>query len=325
MIEVKLWWRMPGERQVKRLNPNSKGETVFHFAPFVNDEAHPHIEFRGHAVDAEFPNPGELELPVPREVAWHSTTRKGHLLAIENGLKAIDEQALEKVVLSRIHVVPRGAEGPESAFAAKCAEFPDAFVYLMQHPATGTWTGASPELLLKRRGDQFETVALAGTRRMDSRTEWTQKERNEQAVVTTYIEQALTKLGIDGVQVGEVHDRAYGAIAHLESTIQFQSNRPLSELARTLHPTPAVGGAPLQSALDFIQLHESQSRGYYAGFLGLESPAGGDLFVNLRCIEWLADGLVVHAGGGIVKGSDPASEWEETEAKIASILSGLER
>lgn len=314
---------MPGERQVMTLQSDSGGDTVFHFAPFVNDAEHPHLEFRGRPVATSGPEPGTLSLEPMRDLAFSPTTRREHLQAIQSGLKAIARREFEKVVLSRVQVVSLQHSTPEAAFAAKCEAFPDAFVYLLHHPMTGTWTGATPELLLKREGEAFETVALAGTRRTDVRTEWTAKERNEQAVVTAYIERVLQRLGIREVEVGTVRDRVYGRIAHLESQIRFKSQTSLTTLARSLHPTPAVGGAPLAAALRFIERTERRSRGYYSGFLGLDSPHTGALFVNLRCMQWLAEGVRIHAGGGIVDGSDPDSEWEETEAKIASILTGL--
>lgn len=323
MGDVHLWWRMPGERDVMTLRPASDGAAVFHFAPFVNDLAHPDLAFRGHPLVTQAPKPGTLTLEPATDEDFRPTTRTEHVAAIRASLLAIARRELEKVVLSRIEVIPPGPSTPEAAFAAKCAEFPDAFVYLLQHPAAGTWTGATPELLLKRDGDAFETVALAGTRRVDVRTEWTAKERNEQAVVVDYIERVLQRLGIREVVVGTVRDRLYGRIAHLESQIRFHSSQPLTHIARALHPTPAVGGAPLAAALRFIAATERRSRGYYSGFLGIDTPTAGALFVNLRCMQWLAEGVRVHAGGGIVDGSDPDSEWEETEAKIASILSGL--
>ena len=314
---------MPGEQEVMTLKPASDGEAVFHFAPFVNDPAHPHLAFRGRPQATTPPEPGTLALSFPTDNGFSPTSRAEHLAAIRSSLQAIARHELEKVVLSRIQVVPLGPCTPEAAFNAKCAEHPDAFVYLLQHPAVGTWTGATPELLLKREGESFETVALAGTRRVDVRAEWTAKERNEQAVVVVYIERVLQRLGIREVEVGTVRDRIYGRMAHLESQIRFHSTQSLTQIARSLHPTPAVGGAPLLAAMRFIERTERRSRGYYSGFLGLDAPAGGALFVNLRCMQWLADGVRVHAGGGIVDGSDPESEWEETEAKIASILSGL--
>lgn len=323
MAEVRLWWRMPGEQQVMTLRSASDGTSVFHFAPFVNDSEHPHLEFRGNPTPCDPPIAGTLKLEPSTPSDTHPTSRKEHLQAIQSGLRAIAKREFEKVVLSRVQFVSSVHATPEAAFLAKCVAFPDAFVYLLQHPSTGTWTGASPELLLKREGESFETVALAGTRRMDLRTEWTAKERNEQAVVVEYIERVLQKWGVGEVEVGRVRDRVYGRIAHLESQIRFRSANSFTQIARSLHPTPAVGGSPLAAALQFIQRTERRSRGYYSGFLGLDSPSGGALFVNLRCMEWLADGVRIHAGGGIVEGSDPESEWDETEAKIASILHGL--
>jgi isochorismate synthase EntC len=98
------------------------------------------------------------------------------------------------------------------------------------------------------------------------------------------------------------------------------------ELARLLHPTPAVGGTPRAAALDLITRLERRDRGRYAGPVGWVDAAGdGEWAVALRGGEVHGRTAVLRAGAGIVAGSDPASEWAETEAKLEPMLRALVR
>jgi isochorismate synthase len=321
MGEPRVWWRAPGEDRVCTLRFDPQGEAHFHFGPFAAVDGAPLCAWRGVVEEAEWPEPGTLGVAGAGGMDRVDRTRRGeHEAAIAEGLKRIASGELDKVVLARVEFVPASeALPPEEVFRAKCADHPDAFVYLVAHPVCGVWLGATPELLLKSDGATCETVSLAATRRAADRDHWTDKERAEQAVVTRYIADVLREAGAESVHVTEAIDRIYGPLAHLESRIRFAFAGALPDLVRRLHPTPAVGGSPLAAALSLIARLERLPRRYYAGFLGVTLPTSSRFYVNLRCMEWVAGGVLLHAGGGIVAGSDPASEWEETEAKLAAI------
>jgi menaquinone-specific isochorismate synthase len=99
----------------------------------------------------------------------------------------------------------------------------------------------------------------------------------------------------------------------------------LFELAERLHPTPATNGQPRAAAQDWLRRTEPFERGWYTGAAGLVRPDGtGELWVLLRCARVSDAQAELFAGAGIVAGSDPASEWDETEAKLAAMLSALQ-
>jgi len=321
MGEPRVWWRAPGEDRVCTLRPDPRGEAHFHFGPFAVEAGEPVLALRGTVEEGGWPAPGSVDEAFVAPEDRQDRTRRGeHEAAVGEGLKRIAAGELDKVVLARVEFVPASeALPPEEVFRAKCADHPDALVYLVAHPVCGVWLGATPELLLKSDGASCETVSLAATRRASDRSPWTDKERAEQAVVTRYIADVLREAGADSVHVTEAIDRIYGPLAHLESRIRFAFTGALPDLVRRLHPTPAVGGTPLAAALALIGRLERLPRRYYAGFLGVTLPASSRFYVNLRCMEWVAGGVLLHAGGGIGAGSDPASEWEETEAKLAAI------
>lgn len=319
MHEVRLWWRMPGETQVRTLRANPEGVDVFHFAPFLTNGACPYIQVRGTVEPAEFPEPGTMTL---RTAAGEGTSRESHLRAISLAIEAIEEGALEKVVLARVEVQPTN-DSPEAAFKAKCLAHPSSFCYLLAHPQAGVWVGATPELLLVQSGIQCRTVSLAGTRIAGRSTTWTEKERHEQQIVTAYIEGVLAAAGASDIEMGGLVDRAYGDMVHLERSIAFQYEGPFALLARALHPTPAVGGQPLAAALRLIPKWETEDRRYYAGYIGWERPGHAEVFVNLRCVQWCEKAVRMYAGGGITAGSTPLSEWNETVEKMTAIRASL--
>ena len=319
----RLWWKMPGSGadEIWTLEADDGGETEFHFSPFTPSPDAPHLRIRGNKRRVLSPQKGTLHLQ-------DSPTKKGamqanHMEAVDAALAAIDRGELEKVVLSRSEFWATSLS-PEAVFESKCRMYPDAMVYLLSHPEAGVWLGASPELLLKRSGARFETVSLAGTK-SDVHASWTEKEFREQEMVTDFITGRLEAAGATDVDQRNVRDRTYGSIKHLESQILFSSKADESTWLQELHPTPAVGGTPRESALKFIADHEREEREYYTGFLGWSEEETSSFYVNLRCMACFSDGFRLFAGGGIVSGSDAQEEWEETRAKIETIRTTLNR
>ena len=310
-----LWWRPPGQAEIFTLVPDELGTTSFHFVPFNAEGTSDALRWKGHVVTSDGPADGILDLP--KSPAMASTGQEEHLQMVQHALRHIEEGTLDKVVVSRTQWISSRSR-PEQAFQKLCQMHPRALVYLMHHPQEGTWCGATPELLLRAQQHDVHTVSLAGTRSQDDSVQWTEKERLEQKVVTDHILDVLAQQGAEDVALEGPQDRSYGDLVHLETRVSAKYKGPLDELAMALHPTPAVCGRPEQEAKAFIQSHERHARTYYAGFLGWSSPLGCAYYVNLRCASWTKDGVQLFAGGGIVAGSEPASEWAETEAKLQS-------
>jgi isochorismate synthase len=318
-----LWWKMPGSGidEIWTLDADDVGATVFHFSPFDRSQNAPSLQLRGTKRPAAAPESGTIKLHSSPEKS--GANRHVHMQAVDAALKSIERGDLDKVVLSRSEFWETDID-PESLFRSKCQIYPDSLVYLFAHSASGVWLGASPELLLRRSSNRFETVSLAGTK-SDLSAQWTEKEYREQEMVTDFITERLKSAGARNVFHQVPKDRAYGGIKHLESQIEFSSNDHEMTWLNELHPTPAVGGEPREEALRFIAKYERQPRGYYTGFLGWSEKEEASYFVNLRCMQCFADGFRLFAGGGIVSGSDANEEWEETRVKIDTIRSKLNR
>lgn len=70
-------------------------------------------------------------------------------------------------------------------------------IYLCHTPASGTWLGSTPEILLSGQGKEWHTVALAGTMPMQDEvmpTNWDKKNQEEQGYVADYIRRIAKKI-----------------------------------------------------------------------------------------------------------------------------------
>lgn len=198
--------------------------------------------------------------------------------------------------------------------------------------------GATPELLASRRGDLVASHPLAGSaRRSPDIAEdeaaakgllASDKDQREHALVVEAILDALSPLCRDLSAPGEPALMSTRTLWHLGTRIEGRLRHPddatAIELAALLHPTPAVGGAPRRRAMEVIRDLEPRDRGFYAGPVGWTNADGdGDWYLALRCAEVSGRTLRAFAGAGIVAGSDPEAEADETSAKLLAILRAL--
>jgi isochorismate synthase len=225
-----------------------------------------------------------------------------------------------KVVMSRIAVTQFKSIDIGSSLAQLRAKFPQAFIYFLKLETEGVWLGATPESLLEQWGEDFHTMALAGTRAFEEL--FTQKEFDEQYLVTKDL---LERLQNVPVEVGDVHEFAFGRIKHLRTLLQWKSSNSASYFAKHLHPTPAVAGYPRSLALQIIKDLEQHNRQLYTGYLGLlnRGSASARLFVNLRCMRLFNKEWWYFTGGGINSQSVPEFEWQETVQKEQSVSDAM--
>lgn len=257
----------------------------------------------------------------------------GYKEIVERAISEIRKGSFEKIVLARFRDIPLDNHFDVfDSFLNLCSIYTNAFVSLVSLPEHGTWLGASPELLVRVTGKtQFETEALAGTQPFLDGTDlrqvaWTQKEIEEQALVSRYIINCFKKIRLREYEEHGPRTIAAGNLMHLKTSYAVDMtavNFPQlgSVMLSLLHPTSAVCGMPLEPALAFIATHEGFDRRFYAGYLG---PVAIDdqttIFVNLRCMELLENRARIYAGAGITIDSDPEKEWRETEMKMNTLL-----
>lgn len=251
---------------------------------------------------------------------------------VAKGLLEIEAGHIEKIVPSRFKdITVSPAFDLLEAFYTLCRNHPQAFVSLVSSPETGTWLGATPELLVSTDAqNKFRTVALAGTLpyspAIDLKTvAWTQKEIEEQALVCRYIISCFKRIRLREYEEHGPRTIIAGNVMHLKTEFEVDmlaTNFPQlgSVMLKLLHPTSAVCGMPLEPSLDFLQNHEGYDRQFYSGFLGpVQIKEESHIYVNLRCMQAFAETVRLYAGAGITADSSPEKEWEETEIKMQNM------
>jgi menaquinone-specific isochorismate synthase len=253
--------------------------------------------------------------------------------SIEEALGRIAGGRLAKVVLAREVTVDVDRRLDVGTVVDRLRrEQPSCFTY-----SVGTYVGASPELLTRRRGLDVVSRPMAGTvaqggspgddRRLVEAMAASAKEQNEHRLVVDDVRTRLRALSEHVTTTEGPEVVRLSTVAHLATTVRCRLRDPaLSALdvAAVLHPTPAVAGVPRQAALAAIAELEGFDRGLYAGPVGwVDARGDGDWAVALRSATLDGRRARLVAGAGIVAGSDPDAEWEETEAKLAAMRSAL--
>jgi menaquinone-specific isochorismate synthase len=257
--------------------------------------------------------------------------------AVARAVGMIAEGRFVKIVLARCReLTAAGTLHPLKVLNALRQRFPDCFAFSFANGRGQSFIGASPERLLRVEQGTLLTEALAGsaprgrTASEDAALGGAllvdDKELREHRHVVASIDRRLAPLGVPLVHADRPGLKRLANVQHLHTPMSAAlpaGVRLLDVLAR-LHPTPAVGGSPRESACAHIRELEGFSRGLYGGPAGwVDHRGGGEFLVGIRSA--LIDGARarLYAGGGIVAGSDPEREFAETELKFQALLEAL--
>jgi menaquinone-specific isochorismate synthase len=279
---------------------------------------------------------GEESLPSQGEPAFAGLDRseergeEGWIRAVRSALSAQEDGRLDKAVLARTRDVelPRPVSVSRLLTALR-RDNPKAHVFLLEPSPGRILFGAAPEVLAELSGGRFYATAVAGSaprgrtphedQLLSGGLLASEKDRAEHRMTLEEMVGALAprleRLEVpDGPRV-----LALSRIQHLETPIRgvVAPGEDILGLVEALHPTPAVCGRPRGEALALIQEAEPFDRGWYAGPVGWMTTSGEGAFVPaLRVGVGGGRHWRLYAGAGIVKGSDPRSEWEETALKF---------
>ena len=277
--------------------------------------------------DVDAPRPESSSVPdsPPSEFGVvAATTRDQWRTMVRHALDDIGRGPLEKVVLAR--AVRIDVDHPfdvPAVLAHLRRSQPGCIVY-----ADRGFLGASPELLLRKVGAAVTSRPLAGTAVETAALVRSAKDAHEHRLVVDAVVEALrsfcSDVRADGPSPLELAD-----VSHLATTVTARAESAttsIADLVAALHPTPAVAGTPRRLALDTIDAMETVARGRYAGPCGwIDRNGDGEFVVALRGGEIDGNHAVIHAGAGIVAGSDPDAEWAETQQKLTPMLQALVR
>jgi len=278
-------------------------------------------------------------LAAPAGVRWADGSLTPPLWerSVAAAVAAIRAGTLRKVVLAiELHATAANEIDQRVLLARLTDRYPDCYSF-----ACAGLVGATPELLIRRTGRTVHSLVLAGTTprggtaQADTALGQTllasAKDADEHSYAVEDVRAALRPLCVDLrvearpsllrlTNVQHLATRVDGMLADGEA-----ATRSALALAAALHPTAAVCGTPLETAMDLIRELEGTDRGRYAGPVGwMDSRDDGEWGIALRCGELDGRHMRLLAGCGIVAASEPAAELAEAQSKFWPMRHALE-
>ncbi|MFZ1291774.1 MAG: isochorismate synthase [Melioribacteraceae bacterium] len=253
---------------------------------------------------------------------------------IENALKNINDGNFNKVVLSReVNFKLNSLPVISYLLDELSSKFPRCYTFAYKKE-NSIFIGASPEKLAKFSNGWIEIDALAGSaprgKNLEEDFEFEQflltseKNLNEQQSVVNFITNLIENISDEIYFDEKPIIRKLPNIQHLWTPIKakLKIDYKLFDILLILHPTPAICGTPWDIAQNYILQVEEHDRGLYTGNIGWFNLNGnGEFAVAIRSALINEKNLFAYSGCGIVEGSEPQSEFEESEIKLKPILS----
>lgn len=281
------------------------------------------------------------QMPQLKQVNYKPTPQQYQSM-VAQALDAFELSQLRKVVLGRTIELEFEQKPDLSMLLARLAtQNSSAFTFALplidpQKPSHAHLIGASPELLLSKRGNQIRMQPMAGTLPLSENQQEniqriaqlraSPKDRYEHEIMIEAIRERLSPLCHTLNIPDEPEVITTSTLLHLATPIRGELKDPslsVLELVKMMHPTPAVCGVPHQAAQAFIAENEPE-RGLFAGAIGWCDMAGdGDWAVTIRCAECQGQRIKLFAGAGVVPESTPKQEYAETAAKFRTMLKAL--
>lgn len=258
--------------------------------------------------------------------------------AVATAVSGIRGGLIDKVVLAREERLLADAPfSPLDILSRLRAVDASATVFAMQS-ARSWFVGATPERLVRLIDGRVEVTCLAGSIGSGATEEErhflaaqllaSNKDIEEHEIVVRWTMDALEELCEEVTRwPGTPRVAVARSVQHLETpvTARLSAEGQVLDLVERLHPTPAMGGAPREAALNVIRELEEIERGWYAGPFGWTDLDGsGEFAVAIRSALISGRTASIFAGGGIVSDSDPAAEFEETVLKLRPMLAVLD-
>ena len=286
----------------------------------------------------------------PTAAATSADSETAYRTLLREAVEAVNSAELEKVVVAT-QVKHSIAPAPEDVLRRLCEGGKNSTVFALSSAALddaslgdtssnnaprsntrgrktlqSVFAGASPELLAAKSGDCFTSMALAGSKPLDEADTLLsdQKELAEHQFVVDHLRNRLEKSDAKLAPTDPAEILRLANIAHLSSRVSGSTSGGILKLVENLHPSPAVAGVPTDAALEFLSQHEQFDRGWYAGPVGWLTPDGdGRFYVALRSVLLSPDECHLFAGSGIVEGSLPEKEEQETQLKLQTAMKAL--
>ena len=221
------------------------------------------------------------------------------------------------------HFLGEKPQGLDALFAAILNAHPAPFASYLKIPGFEI-ASASPERFLSRSGSRIITSPIKGTIRWNQEV-FGEKDKSENLMIVDLMRNDISQVCEAGsVEVSALfRQEKHPGITHLVSDIEGTLKYGISwaQIFAALLPPGSVSGAPKSSALSIIENNEG-ARGPYCGALGWVHGDRAELAVAIRTFWTTGDKYLRYGtGAGITWGSDPQSEWEETQLKARHLIS----
>ncbi|SEL94430.1 isochorismate synthase [Nonomuraea pusilla] len=254
-------------------------------------------------------------------------------LVVARAAQRIRGGELEKVVLARDLLAT--AEHPIDVrllLTRLAGRYPECYTF-----SVAGLVGATPELLIRRTGQDIESLVLAGTTQRGTTPAddvargaalfASAKDRHEHECAIASVRQTLAPLCSSLRTPDEPELLVLPNVQHLASHVtgRLRDGASVLDVVAAMHPTAAVGGTPTATAIEVIRELEGMDRAGYAGPVGwIDAHGDGEWGIALR--SGIVEGrrARLFAGGGIMGDSDPASELAEAQAKFRVMQYALE-
>ncbi len=279
-------------------------------------------------------NKGESSAPkIVRTNLEDDNERQRWFSLVNSALEFISRKAFKKIVLSREVTLELDSEPDLSSLLNKLnSNYPHCYVFAFSKKGL-VFFGASPEKLAKFRNGWIEADALAGSiprgrdesedKILETELLKSVKNINEQKAVVDFITESFEKFSTKIEYPRQPVVRKLPNIQHLWTPVKakLKNGETLFNVLENVHPTPAICGAPWTEAMSSILEMENHDRGLYTGAVGwFNLNNEGEFAVAIRSALLQGNKVTAYAGCGIVEGSNPESEFEETKLKLKPIL-----
>lgn len=230
------------------------------------------------------------------------------------------------------------AAPPLAIYRALRSTNPSPYMYFLRL-GDETIIGASPEMLVRCRGQRLDYRPIAGTRKRGATEaeDWMlgeemRHDEKEVAEHTMLVDLGRNDLGrvsdYGSVRVDELMAvERYSQVQHLVTSLRARLRDGLDrfDALAACFPAGTVTGAPKIRAMEIIRQLEPAGRGVYAGaVLYVDYADNLDSCIAIRTIE-LRDGVAtVEAGAGVVADSVPEREYEECVSKARALFRAVE-
>lgn len=242
-----------------------------------------------------------------------------------------------KVILSRCVDVPFALDFPSTYRLGRRHNTP-ARSFLLQLGGFRA-LGYSPELVAAVHCDGVVvTEPLAGTRALGrgvardrqarADLESDSKEIVEHAMSVRSSLREIEEVAESGTSavVDFMTVRERGSVQHLGSTVtgRLDASKDRMDALETLFPAVTASGVPKGASVDAILRLDESPRELYSGAVVMFSADGGlDAALTLRTVYERDGRTWLRAGAGIIAGSTPDREFEETCEKLATLAPHL--